>query len=75
MDSGSARRNLLSTSGSRIFPRRLRGQGNREIDLPFEGVNPSDEHRYLVADLESSSRASANELPSSGLKQVKVVRQ
>ena len=48
---------------------------NREIHLPFESINSGHKDRELVADAKPFARASANELPSSRFKQIKVVRE
>ena len=42
-------------------------RSDREVDLPFEGINPHNEDTYLVADPESFTRSPANELPASRL--------
>jgi len=47
------------------LPRRI--QSNREIDLPFEGIDPHDENAHLIAYAESFARSSPNELSSSRL--------
>ena len=71
----SQRRTEVKKSLPTWGPSRFRSQRNCEIHLPFEGVDSGDEDGYLVADLKAFARASANELPSSGFKQIEVVRQ
>src|SRR6266700_2388826 len=71
----SQRRTEVKKSLPTWGPSRFRSERNCEIHLPFEGVDSGDEDGYLVADLKAFARASANELPSSGFKQIEVVRQ
>src|SRR5713101_9432107 len=63
------RRSLTAASFHRSF------RSNCEIHLPLEGIDPHDENAHLIAYAESFARSSADELPSSRLEQIKVVRQ
>jgi len=47
------------------FQRRIRR--DREIDLPFEGIDTHNEDADFIADAESFARSPANELSSSRL--------
>ena len=68
-------RNVSDAAWRRLlvsFPMALR---DREIHLPFENIDSGHKNRQLVADAKPFTRPSANELTSSRLKQIEVVRE